>query len=147
MDVRIPNKKIFQTWSELDLLTGVIFGEARGEDWNAKVGVGLTIRTRAEHPGHWGWGLNYRAIILRPKQFSCFNQGDPNLMKIIEADRASTVWQECRMVAEAIYLGRIVDFVGGPTHYHSASMKRLPRWAKKIKRIGRFGGLIFYTCF
>ena len=140
-------KKVLQEWPEIDLLAGVIYGEARGEGWDAKVGVGLTVRTRAEHPGYWGWGLNYRSVILCPKQFPCFNSDDPNLQKIINADKTDTVWQECRMIAEAVYLGRIIDFVGGPTHYHSVSMKRLPRWAKKIKRIGEFGKLIFYTCF
>jgi len=134
------------TWSELVLLTGLIFGEARSESWSGKIGVGLTVQTRAKHPGHWHWGYNWRQVILCAKQFSCFNQLDPNLKALINAQRIKgALWFECAMVAEQIYLDRVKDFVGGPTHYHTLSVS--PSWAKDLKSLGIIGNHRFYTCF
>lgn len=133
-------------WSELDLLTGLIFGESRSESWSGKVGVGLTVKTRVDHPGFWNWGYNFRTVITAPKQFSCFNQTDPNLKALINARKIKGAdWQECAMVAEQIYLGRVHDFVGSPSHYHTLDCT--PSWAKDLKFLGAIGNHKFYTCF
>ena len=73
----------FLTWSEIDLLTGTIYGEARGEPWGGKVAVGMTVRERVRYPGHWKWGRNWREVMLAPEQFSCW--GDHNRAAIITA--------------------------------------------------------------
>lgn len=136
------------TWSEIDLLTGLIYGEARSETWSGKVGVGLTVQTRVSKPGFWNWGTNWRGVILAPKQFSCFNQSDPNLKALIGAKKIKgSAWRECAMVAEHIYLGRVVDFVGKPTHYHTTALDPAPAWASKIRSLGVIGNHRFYTCF
>jgi len=138
--------EVLFTWSEIDLLTGLIFGESRSETWSGKVGVGLTVQTRVAHPGFWKWGRNWREVILSPEQFSCFNQTDSNLPAIIKGKQINdAVWQECRIVAEHIYLGRMKDFVGEPTHYHTLQIK--PSWAKDLKFLGSIGNHKFYTCF
>lgn len=142
------NLDMLKTWSELDLLTGLIFGEARSECWSGKVGVGLTVQTRVNRPGFWNWGYNWREVILCPQQFSCFNQTDPNLAEIIGAYKIrGPLWQECAMIAEQIYLGRVKDFVGGPTHYHVVSMDKYPSWTPKLKVLGTIENHKFYTCF
>jgi N-acetylmuramoyl-L-alanine amidase len=134
------------TWSELDLLTGLIFGESRSESWSGKVGVGLTVQTRVAHPGHWNWGYNWRDVILMPKQFSCFNQLDPNLIALIKAHKIKdAVWLECAMIAEQVYLGRVKDFVGQPTHYHTVNCD--PTWDDDMKHLGTIGKHEFFTCF
>ena len=133
-------------WSELELLAGLIYGEARSETWSGKIGVGLTVANRVKHPGYWNWGTNWRRVILCPKQFSCFNQADPNLKALIGAKKTKGAdWQECMMVAEQIYLGRVNDFVGGPTHYHT--FQCTPSWAKDLRFLGTIGNHKFYTCF
>lgn len=131
------------TWSELDLLTGLIYGEARSETWSGKVGVALTVRNRVTHPGYWDWGMNWRRVILAPKQFSCFNQMDPNLKALINAKKIKGAdWQECAMIAEQVYVGRVKDFVGNPTHYHTVDCT--PSWAKDLKFLGIIGNHKFY---
>jgi N-acetylmuramoyl-L-alanine amidase len=137
---------MLKTWSELDLLIGLIFGEARSESWSGKVGVGLVVQNRVRHPGFWNWGYNWREVILCPKQFSCFNQADPNLKELMGAEKIKgAVWQECAMIAEQIYLGRIKDFVGGPSHYHGISVS--PSWNKDLRSLGTIGNHKFYSCF
>ena len=130
------------TWSEIDLLAGLIYGEARGEPWSGKVGVGLVVRNRVNQPGFWNWGRNWREVILKPKQFSCFNPANKNLPKIIEAkDRKGLRWQECRMIAEQIYLDRVADFLGA-THYHNINVR--PEWRLKLKYLVTIGLHKFY---
>ena len=137
-------------WSELDLLTGLIFGEARSESWSGKIGVGLTVQTRVSHPGHWNWGHNWREVILCPLQFSCFNQADPNLRALVTAQKIrDATWLECTMIAEQIYLGHVKDFVGQPTHYHRFDCS--PGWnakmstLKKLTFLGTIGKHRFYS--
>jgi len=140
------DKEMLFTWSELELLTGLIYGEARSESWSGKAGVGITVATRAKHPGFWDWGRNFREIILKPRQFSCFNQSDPNLGALMVAKRIkNATWQECAMIAEQVYLGHIKNFMGEPTHYHALSCN--PEWVKDLKVLGTIGNHKFYTCF
>ena len=141
------NLKTFRNWSELDLLTGLIYGEARGEPWSGKVAVGMTARTRVLHPGYWNWGHNWREVILAKDQFSCFREDDPNRQKIIKAkSEEESKWKECRIISKEIYLGNMVDYAKMElTHYHSRDIQ--PFWAKKLRLITIIGNHIFYSCF
>ena len=129
----------YETWSELDLLAGVIIGEARGESVSGKTGVALTVKTRADHP-RW-WGRNFREVILCPFQFSCW--GDINAKAIKEAyDHKGQAWKDALRIAEDVYTGNTVDFVGMPTHYHAANVN--PWWSEKLKRLAKIGNHVFY---
>lgn len=128
------------TWSELELLAGTIYGEARNQSFAGKVGVGLTIRNRVSLP-RW-WGRNWRQVILKPKQFSCFNPNDSNFPEIVAAKKRNGLhWQECMMIAEKIYLGHIADFVGAD-HYHRIDC--YPRWRHKLQYLVTIGDHKFY---
>lgn len=130
--------------SELDLLTCLIYGEARGESWAGKCGVALTVQTRVEHPGHWNWGENWREVILCPKQFSCFD--DHNLSDMLKAYAArSVMWAECFSIAEKVYAGTMISYIGSPTHYHAMSVH--PSWTSKLTFLSDVGNHKFYTCF
>jgi spore germination cell wall hydrolase CwlJ-like protein len=129
----------FEAWSEIELLTGTIYGEASGETTAGKIGVGMTIRTRALNPC-W-WGHNWREVILLDKQFTCW--ADHNRARIRKglADQ-DPAWKICSRVARDIYAGNIVDKIGGPTNYHEEGI--LPRWTRKMKRLAHIGAHIFY---
>ena len=129
----------FETWSELDLLTGVILGEARGEPHDGKVGVGIVVRNRVEQPC-W-WGRNWREVILRESQFSCWE--DHNVDEVLEEKCGQTaLWLDARKIATDVYLGHVVDRIGGPTHYHADYAH--PAWARKLIRLCQIGGHVFY---
>ncbi len=136
----------FDYWTEIDLLTGLIYGEARGEPWHGKVAVATVAKVRWLHPGHWNWGKNPREVILKPKQFSCFNYNDPNRERILSnAVIRTPMWRECEMIAQAVYLGHIRDFMEDmPTHYHAVGID--PEWSNKIKKVFQVGKHIFYSC-
>lgn len=130
------------TWSEVQLLAGCIYGEARSEPWAGKMGVGLTVRNRVLNPGFWNWGKNWREVLLRSRQFSCFNPGNPNLPRMVKAKkRNDLLWQKCMMIAEKIYLGHIEDFVGAD-HYHRIDC--YPQWRHKLEYLLTIGDHKFY---
>lgn len=129
----------YEKWSELDLLTGVIIGEARGENHEGRVGVGIVVRNRVASPG-W-WGRNWREVILCRHQFSCW--ADHNAAEIHDERRNQTaLWAQVREIAADVYLGHIVDRLGGPTHYHAVGVS--PSWAVGMINLGRIGGHVFY---
>lgn len=132
----------FETWSELDILTGTIFGEARGEPAEGKIGVGLTIQTRVNHPG-W-WGRNWREVCLADRQFTCWT--DRNTDVIIRARKDKTPdWTSCRIMAIDIYLGHIKDYLGEPTHYYNPKLIEggTPQWEKRMIRLTEIGNHVF----
>jgi len=140
----------FDNWTELELLTGLIDGEAEGEPWHGKVAVATVAKVRWMHPGHWNWGRNPREVILKPMQFSCFNRNDPNRERILSNAMIRTPqWRECEMIAQAVYCGHIKDFLDDmPTHYHVIDPGGvIPKWAKNMNKVFRVGKHQFYSCF
>ncbi len=134
-----------QTWSDLELLSGLIVGEAEDQSWEGRVLVAMCAMERSKHPGHWNWGRNLREIILAPTQFSCFQ--DSNIMRIIHRKReVDYIWRENSLIAHAVYTGMLNDMVKRkPTHYHGVDVH--PSWAKKIEYLYKVGDHLFYTCF
>lgn len=132
----------FEEWSELDILTGTIFGEARGECTDGKVGVGLTIQTRVLNPG-W-WGRNWREVCLADRQFTCWQ--DHNRDVIVRARKEQTSdWKSCRSVAIDIYLGHLLNGLGHPTHYYNPKEVPggAPKWEKNMIRLTTIGNHVF----
>lgn len=115
---------------QLNLLTALIWGEARGEPYDGKFAVGMVVFNRVNDPR---WPDTYEEVILQPKQFSCFNIEDPNHHEILKAvipsrngNWQNMTWRECRSSAQLV-LGRWrEDNTKGANHYHSIDCD--PRW-------------------
>lgn len=97
-----------------------VFGEARGEPYEGQKAVAHVILNRARKEG------SVAAVCLRPKQFSCWNVGDPT------RERMVTVTTDDPKFRTAIraFLDAVdeLDFTGGATHY--ATLVTYPTWAK-----------------
>jgi len=130
----------YENWSELELLTGAIIGEARNQCRAGREAVGITIRNRVIGPWPW-WGRNWREVILQDRQFSCW--ADRNASVIIsEYNRKTPLWTENFKIAADIYLDKIIDSIGGPTHYHSKTIK--PYWISDCVFLKQIGDHLFY---
>lgn len=118
------------------LLARMIYGEARGEELEERIAVGYTAVNRANDGVKWN-GTDIRSVVLKPKQYSCFNEDDVNREKLLnpEKDDAKT-WEECLDVAEGILNGKYEDPTQGATHYFNPKLCQ-PSWAKKMEKIGR----------
>jgi N-acetylmuramoyl-L-alanine amidase len=85
------------------------------------------------------------AVCRSNKQFSCWNDGDPN-KPVIEAANsgANPVFDQCFAFAEQVANGQLDDNTGGATHYYSESIPR-PPWAKPpAKQTTQIGSHLFF---
>jgi len=80
---------------EVDVLARTIYGEARGETVRGKEAVACVIMNRVrraqERGGYW-WGASVEKVCLKPWQFSCWNEHDPNREKIQQVERGGGVF-------------------------------------------------------
>ena len=127
----------------LTILAKTIWGEARGEETRGKIAVAWVVVNRVRRQVS-RWGMTVENVCLKPKQFSCWNLGDPNRPKLdrISSDDAS--YRECEAVARGVLSGTLADPTGGATHYHVKDMSPKPKWARKAGPGTLIGGHEFY---
>ncbi|MGF7046890.1 hypothetical protein J2T13_001392 [Paenibacillus sp. DS2015] len=77
----------------VDLLARTLWGETRG-DSGSRVGVAYVINNRKNNSTYNEFkNLNtIEAVVLAPYDFSCFNEGNPNLAQCLKPDKTSAVW-------------------------------------------------------
>jgi hypothetical protein len=115
------------TADDLWILASTVYGEARGEPLVGQVAVAWTVRNRALHHSTWR-GQSIQQICLAPKQYSCWNEGDPNRPKVLAVTLNDPVFLGCLHVAIDV-LGELSwSPVGCATHFYAGS--RVPAWAK-----------------
>lgn len=138
--------------TEEEVLARTLYGEARGEcrgliresdgassfSLQGIVAVGCVIMNRVA--AQTWYGSSIRRVCLKPYQFSCWNEKDPNLMVILTADARYKIYRACVRVARDLIAGRYADVTGGADHYYALYMKDEPSWvrfARETTVIGR----------
>lgn len=121
-------------------LTAGIYFEARGEPVKGQAAVAQVILNRVRNPAYpkTVCGVVYQNKRWRNRcQFSFACDG------IRDRVRSKRHWNIAGDVAMAVTAGKIwLDEVGSSTHYHATYVR--PKWARKMKRVGRIGLHIFY---
>ena len=129
-----------------DLLKLCVWREARGEDETNRLGVIWCVLNRVARPGWWGHDL--RTVILHPKQFSSFNEGDPNELRfpdLTDDTNADTVaYHEIGDLCVQASAGQGENPVGAATSYFDASIAP-PKWAATMTLVLRHGRMSFYA--
>ncbi len=136
-----------QTLGPLDVVALTIWGEARGEPVEGKIAVACVLRNRLSDGR---WGATYERVCLARKQFSCWNPGDPNQVRLQTfrtqiqqgTQPSDMVLRECYWIAEGLIRNVIRPRVGQATHYHAITIT--PRWAKTGKVVEDIGRHRFY---
>ena len=124
------------------LLALTLWREARGEDYDAKVGVGCVIRNRVRMAPAQGFRSNYLGNILKPYAFSSFNHNDPNAT-LFPMSTALPSWVECCKAAEAV-MANCGDPTSGAVFYFSPPVEYPPKeWGNVIPTV-KIGRLRFY---
>lgn len=127
------------------ILAITLYGEARGEPIEGKVGVGNVILNRFKDKR---WPKTIAEVCIQPKQFSCWNENDPNFPKLheklwmlkgIDKDMA---WRECLWVAGGILRSYLIDNTKGANHYHTISVN--PSWDDKMELTAVIGRHQFF---
>ena len=115
--------------------------EARNQTAKARLGVIWTINNRAAVSSWWNNHSVYDpvAVILQPKQYSSFNEGDPNATKFPAS--TDSVFQDIKLMA--ISPGQ--DPTGGATHYIDRSLwDNPPEWASQMTHTCDIDSLRFF---
>lgn len=126
---------------DLDIFARTIWGEARGEPLAGRHAVACVIMNRVKRGG-W-WGSTIKDVCLHPWQFSCWNEKDPNRMKVEEVTLDDEAFQRCYYVALAAGLKYTHDTTLGSTHYHAKGI--LPDWANGAFPVCSVGNHLFYN--
>lgn len=135
-----PLSDLLKDWTDDDIVTAVIWGEARGQTYGGLVAVGCVIRNRVNRP-RW-WGKTYRSVCTKPWQFSCWSD---QLTKIMLAASARTgEWPLCAKVAKDIIDDKLPDVTLGADSYYATTI-RTPYWAKGLTPIIDIGSHRFYS--
>jgi spore germination cell wall hydrolase CwlJ-like protein len=128
------------------VLTLCLWGEARGEEKNSKIAIASVIKQRVKVGGWFGNG--WKGVILKNKQFSCFNSNDINLKKILGVAEnfskilaKNKVLRECHAVAWGIITG-VIDPSIEATHYLSIYCNAF--WEGKLEKVATIGNHDFY---
>ena len=117
-------------YTGVEILARTLYGEARGELVRGKEAVAAVVINRVrrakERRGYW-WGSSVEEVCLRPWQFSCWNENDPNRARIEAvgkgSDKHNRNFQSCLRIARRALAGTLKDPTAGATHYHAEGMK------------------------
>lgn len=132
--------------NDLMVLARTIYGEARGEldrnDGGLKSlqAIAWVVKNRM-HQGRFGASVS--DVCLQPRQFSCWNEDDPNRTHILNSTFENKILQVCFLTAAHVLFGDTADCTDGADHYHSARIKT-PHWAKDAKPTKKIANHIFY---
>src|ERR1041385_1330936 len=105
--------------ADIDILARTIYGEARGEQQEGKVGVGRTVVNRW-HSKKWFAGDFIADTAQLAWQYSCWNRNDPNRQKILDCTYDDKMLRECMQAAmAAITGGGVLWFTDDICHYYA----------------------------
>lgn len=136
---------------DVRILALTIYGEARGEPFPGKLGVGWVVRNRAENPGWWG-GPSLADVCLHRWQFSCWNENDPNSGQLHRFGTDDLLedaeLRVCLRAALEVTSPSGVDISHGADHYVRTdwltSAKLRPNWANGHDPVAEIGHHSFY---
>jgi N-acetylmuramoyl-L-alanine amidase len=133
--------------SAVDILARTLWGEARGEPVRGKEAVAAVVmnriaRARSRAGGYW-WGNSVETVCLKPWQFSCWNDTDPNAAKLPRVTVTDRQFRICLRIARRAVGGVLDDPTGGATHYHRRGI--LPPWSRRLTPSAEIGHHLFYA--
>jgi len=118
-------------------LAKTIYGEARGESIETMFAVGWVIRNRLHVKRY---GDTYKDVVLQPKQFSCWNKGNPNYRKI-KGMIKGRLWEVCIGVAIVVIQSmEKYNPIPNVRHYYDKSLdSNPPCWAEDGEYMSVYG--------
>lgn len=135
--------------SDIDTLARTIFGEARGEGVVGMEAVAAVIMNRVnadlgndKKPDWWGEGV--KAVCLKPWQFSCWNENDPNREKLVSVTTRDPWFAHAVEIAKRAVKGELPDPTNQADHYCTETVAPHTSWAKGKTPVARIGRHVFF---
>jgi N-acetylmuramoyl-L-alanine amidase len=114
------------TASDEDIMARTLCGEARSEGDQGMIAVANVIMNRVAKGG-W-WGDTVKDVCLKPYQFSCWNENDPNRAVILNLDAGYSIYRDALGIAQQACAGSLTDITNGSTSYYAKGTPE-PKWA------------------
>lgn len=135
----------YDNYSDQDLLALAIWREARNQPHEAKLGVGMSIRNRVQHP-RW-WGRTYNQVILDKWQFSSFDPSDPNSNKFPSPDLDWNAYLDAEDCATSVLAGAADNTQGAVSYFDRSLDSHPPAWASspQFQHSADIGNFHFYA--
>lgn len=133
--------------SDMDVLARTIWGEARGEGetgMHAVANVIMNRLTKAQEGSIAWWGNTVKGICQAPKQFSCWNQNDPNCAKIRAVTADNDAFAAALALAGLAVNGVLHDITHGATSYYADNIPA-PYWARDRTPAAHIGHHLFFV--
>jgi spore germination cell wall hydrolase CwlJ-like protein len=112
--------------SEPVVLRMLAYGEARGE---GGIGILAVLHVVMNRALKLDTTLKHEA--LRKRQFSCFNDEDPNRRELLMADiKSPNIWSAIDAICEVFERGFTLDPTKGASHYYVEHMENPPAWGR-----------------
>lgn len=153
------DNKIFTSLPPEKLLALAAWGEAANEGVDGMMAVINVIINRTRKPSTYADAAIssissiWHGVVLKAKQFSCFNSTDPQRVKLEQMASAfdSYTASDSRLMqaynlAQMAVTGLLADNTGGATHYFNPSIV-FPSWASTLAFIGNIGHHAFYSAY
>lgn len=147
-------KESFLRLTDAAAMALTIYGEARGESDAGKIAVGSVILERVDHRD-WD-GKTIKEVCFKRKQFSCYNENDPNYGKLLaiaenwEASLATNpALNDCYTIALGLINGNIprntLIAAANCCQYMTASVVDKTTWDDNMKVVARIGHHVFFA--
>lgn len=128
-----------------------MWGEARSHGELGMRAVGHVIVNRVAVNANMYGGNTIRGVALRDRQFSCWNEGDPNRDRMLNIENLNPntpdaiAWKLAQAVAIQILTGNSEDPTGGALMYHASRVT--PFWVDDDRNVevARIADHIFYV--
>ena len=115
-------------FSDQEILAKTAWGENRGGGNDGMQSVINVIVNRAKTPC-W-WGTSIRSVCIKPMQFDCWNDNDPNLEKLIAVNINDGAYATAIDLSIQAIAGKLPDITNGACYYFAKSMNPWPLWAR-----------------
>lgn len=123
---------------DIDIVAKTLYGEGRNQSESARKDLASVIWERAK-----GDTSKLKTECLKPKQFSCWNNGPV----VVDMKKESKVWQACLNLAKTMFNGSFTPTIIAD-HYWAArgpwKLDSPPYWADTNKFVDNRGDHDFY---
>lgn len=125
----------------VQIAAATIAMEASGEGQDGQLAVAFVLINRLK-TGRWGSTL--ASVALARKQFSCWNEDDPNRLRMAGMKNADPAILAAEKALDLASSGGS-DPTHGATHYYSITMSEPPEWASQATFLVQIGNHRFYN--
>jgi hypothetical protein len=128
---------------DVDILARTMWGEARGGSDLGLEAVAAVVLNRLRRNSPARFGGTIAEVCQKPRQFSCWNVGDPNRPKMERVDETDARFRACLAIAERAARGELADPTLGSDHYHTVTVS--PEWSMGKAPVRRIDDHLFFN--